>query len=98
MAARVRVIACGSVDRGDDAVAHVVLDAVLASPRAAVVDEMLTYTATGTPDEVAAYLEDFRSRTGADELMTVHYASTAARRLRSVELLAEAVDPAGVGA
>jgi luciferase family oxidoreductase group 1 len=81
--------------RGDRRLSSEEVDAVLASPRAAVVDEMLTYTATGTPEDVAAYLEDFRDRTGADELMTVHYASTAANRVRSVELLAGTVDPAG---
>jgi luciferase family oxidoreductase group 1 len=84
--------------RGDRRLTSEEVDAVLASPRAAVVDEMLTYTAAGTPDEVVAYLEDFRQRTGADELMTVHYANTAAARVRSVELLAGAVDPAGTAA
>ncbi len=71
------------------------VDTILSSPQAAVVDEMLTYTASGTAEQAAAYLEDFREKTGADELMTVHYASTAAARVRSVELLAGAVDPAG---
>jgi luciferase family oxidoreductase group 1 len=84
--------------RGDRRLSSEEVDAILASPRAAVVDEMLTYTATGTPDEVAAYLEDFRDRTGADELITVHYATSAAGRVRSVELLAGAVDPAGTAA
>jgi luciferase family oxidoreductase group 1 len=68
--------------------------ALLASPQAIAVDEMLAYTATGLPDEVANYLQQFAADTGADELMTVHYSDTVANRLRSVELLARALDPA----
>jgi luciferase family oxidoreductase group 1 len=84
--------------RGDRQLSSEEVDAILASPRAAAVDEMLTYTATGTAAEAAAYLDDFRRRTGADELITVHYANTVAGRVRSVELLAGAVDPAGTAA
>jgi luciferase family oxidoreductase group 1 len=84
--------------RGDRRLSSEEVDAILASPRAAAVDEMLTYTATGTAEEVAAYLEELRRKTGADELMTVHYSTTAAGRARSVELLAGAVDPAGSAA
>jgi luciferase family oxidoreductase group 1 len=65
---------------------------LLQGPQAAAVDEMLAYTATGLPDEVAAYLDDFAAKTGADELMTVHYSDTVANRLRSVELLAGALN------
>jgi alkanesulfonate monooxygenase SsuD/methylene tetrahydromethanopterin reductase-like flavin-dependent oxidoreductase (luciferase family) len=72
------------------------ITALLESPQAVAVDEMLAYTATGVPDEVAGYLRQFAADTGADELMTVHYSDTVANRLRSVELLAEALDPAGV--
>jgi alkanesulfonate monooxygenase SsuD/methylene tetrahydromethanopterin reductase-like flavin-dependent oxidoreductase (luciferase family) len=56
---------------------------------------MLTYCAVGTPPTVAAYLDDFQRRTGADELIVVHQADGVATRLRSVELLASAVDPGG---
>jgi luciferase family oxidoreductase group 1 len=84
--------------RGNRRLSSEEVDTILASPRAAVVDEMLTYTAAGTAEEAAAYLDDFRERTGADELITVHYGSTAANRVRSVELLAGAVDPAGTAA
>ena len=65
------------------------VDAILHSPRAEYIDHILTYTALGTPDAVAAYLEDFRRRTGADELITVHRALSVRERLRSVVLLAE---------
>jgi len=76
--------------RGERRLTDEEVEAVLSSPQAAVVDEMLTYTATGTPEEAAAYLERFREKTGADELITVHYADTVADRVSSVELLAEA--------
>ena len=62
--------------------------ALLASPQAAAVDEMLAYTAVGLADEVAAYLQNFAAETEADELMTVHYSDSVPNRLRSVELLA----------
>jgi luciferase family oxidoreductase group 1 len=71
--------------------------ALLASPQAAAVEEMLAYTASGLPEQVSAYLENFAAETGADELMTVHYSDTVANRLRSVELLAAALNPAGAG-
>ncbi|MFL5872651.1 MAG: LLM class flavin-dependent oxidoreductase [Solirubrobacterales bacterium] len=62
--------------------------ALLASPQAAVVDEMLAYTAVGTAEVVADYLERFAAETGADELITAHYSDSVANRLRSVELTA----------
>jgi luciferase family oxidoreductase group 1 len=62
--------------------------ALLESPQAAAVDEMLAYTATGTAEQVSSYLEGFAVDTGADELMSVHYSDSAANRLRSVELVA----------
>ena len=74
---------------GDD------IDAILASPQAAVVDEMMTYNAVGTPEQAGEYLERFRDETAADELMVVHQSNTVENRLRSVELLPEAVDPTG---
>jgi luciferase family oxidoreductase group 1 len=68
------------------------VDAILRSPQAAHVDQMLTYSAVGTPDTVAAYLDDFQRHTGADELIIVHHADTVAGRLRSVELVADAAN------
>jgi luciferase family oxidoreductase group 1 len=68
------------------------ITALLQSPQAVAVDEMLAYTATGVPDEVSSYLQQFAADTGADELMTVHYSDTVANRLRSVELVARALD------
>jgi luciferase family oxidoreductase group 1 len=67
-------------------------DELLAAGVAAQVDHMLTYTAAGTAADVRDYLDDFLRLTGADELMTVHQVPTAEGRLRSVALLAEALD------
>ena len=64
--------------------------ALLQSPEAAVVDEMLAYTAVGPPRRSAAYLQSFAADTGADELITVHYSDSVPNRLRSVELVARA--------
>jgi luciferase family oxidoreductase group 1 len=68
------------------------VDEVLRTPQAAVVDEMLQYSAVGSPVEVAGYLDDFQKMTGADELITVHRTTSASARLRSTELLADYVD------
>ncbi len=71
------------------------ITALLESPQAAAVDEMLSCTAVGLPDQAAGYLEKFAGDTGADELITVHYSDSVPNRLASVELLAGALDPAG---
>lgn len=68
------------------------IDAILASPQGGAVDEMLTYNAVGTPADAAEYLEQFRRLSRADELIVVHQSNTVENRLRSVELLAGAVD------
>ena len=81
--------------RGDARLTDDQVEAVLRSPQAAAVEQMLAYRAVGTPAAVAAYLADFQQHTGADELITVHHAGSVNGRLRSVELLAEAVDLAG---
>jgi luciferase family oxidoreductase group 1 len=65
--------------------------ALLQSPQAAVVDEMLAYTAAGTAEKVAGYLESFAADTGADELITAHYSDSVPNRLRSVQLTASAI-------
>ena len=70
-------------------------DQLLAQGAAVHVDQMLTYTALGRPDEVRSYLEDFRKLADADELITAHQSPTVESRLRSVELLAEAMEPDG---
>jgi luciferase family oxidoreductase group 1 len=71
-------------------------DQLLAAGAARHVDQMLTYSAVGTPAEVRAYLEDFVRTADADELIVAHQAPTTEGRLRSAELTAQAVEPAGV--
>jgi luciferase family oxidoreductase group 1 len=68
-------------------------DQLLAQGAAQHVDQMLTYTAVGTPAEVGEYVEWFRQRADADELITAHQAPRVEDRLRSVTLLAEAMEP-----
>ncbi len=65
-------------------------DAALASPAGQQVQLMGTYSAIGTPDKVRHYLEWFTGHARADELIVAHHAAPT-ERLRSIELLAEAV-------
>jgi luciferase family oxidoreductase group 1 len=67
-------------------------DALLAQGAAHHVDQMLTHTALGTPGEVGEYLDGFRKLADADELIVAHQSPTVEGRLRSVELLAEAME------
>ena len=91
---RIRTVGLYALQRGGDAedVTDAEADQLLASGFAAHVDQMLTYTAAGSPAEVGDYLDDFVRRTGADELITVHQAPSVEGRLRSVTLLAEAME------
>lgn len=81
--------------RGGQKLSEADIDAILASPQAAAIDEMLTYNAVGTPDEAGEYLEKFREHAVADELIVVHQSNSVENRLRSAELLTEAIDPTG---
>lgn len=77
--------------RGRAALTEDEIDLVLASPQMAHIDEMLTYAAIGTREVVRDYLEQFREHADADELMVVHQASSVASRLRSLDILADAM-------
>jgi alkanesulfonate monooxygenase SsuD/methylene tetrahydromethanopterin reductase-like flavin-dependent oxidoreductase (luciferase family) len=66
-------------------------DELLAGGAAVHVDHMLSYSAVGTPGEVGAYLDAFQRKIGADELIVVHQTPDIEDRLRSVTLLAEAM-------
>jgi luciferase family oxidoreductase group 1 len=66
-------------------------DQLLAAGLGAAVDQMLTYAAVGTPAEVSDYLDGFIRQTEADELIVVHQTPAIEGRLRSVTLLAEAM-------
>jgi luciferase family oxidoreductase group 1 len=58
------------------------------------VDQMLTYSAIGTPADVREAVHRFVKQADADEIIVAHQSPTPAARLRSVELLAEAMAPA----
>jgi luciferase family oxidoreductase group 1 len=66
-------------------------DLLLQQGAAEHVDQMFTYAAVGTRQDVADYLETFLKEADADELITAHQAPTAEGRLRSVTLTAEAL-------
>lgn len=85
LAKRNRVIAMFGRERPlrDDEV-----DAILTSPAGHHVEEMLTWSAVGTPEQVKRYVEAFARHSGANEVITVHQAPTGAGRQVSLELLA----------
>jgi luciferase family oxidoreductase group 1 len=66
-------------------------EAILASEAGRQIEQMVTYSAVGTPAEVRDYLEQFIEHADADELITAHQATSTAARLRSVELTADAL-------
>jgi luciferase family oxidoreductase group 1 len=65
------------------------LDLLLDSPAGQQVDQMLRYTAVGTPDAVTTYLDRFAEHADADELILASAATAQPRRLRTFELVAE---------
>ncbi|HLV05895.1 LLM class flavin-dependent oxidoreductase [uncultured Georgenia sp.] len=65
-------------------------DALLRSPQAAHLHQMMTYSAVGTPDVVREKVTEFAEQTGADELIIAHQGPRVEDRLRSAGLLAEA--------
>ena len=71
-------------------------DAILASPQGQQIAQMMHYSAVGTPERVASYLAEFAALAGADELITAHASPTIDQRLRSVDLIADAMDPVTV--
>jgi alkanesulfonate monooxygenase SsuD/methylene tetrahydromethanopterin reductase-like flavin-dependent oxidoreductase (luciferase family) len=66
-------------------------DLLLSSGAGVHVDRMLTHTAAGTPAEVREQLTAFARLADADELIVAHQAPGTEERLRSVTLVAEAV-------
>jgi len=64
-------------------------DAVLASDAGRSVEQMVVYSAVGTPEKVKDYVEAFVKHADADELIVAHQSPTPQAQLRSVELLAE---------
>jgi luciferase family oxidoreductase group 1 len=66
------------------------VDLLLDSPAGQQVDQMLRYTAVGTAATVAEQLDRFAEHAGADELILATSATDQMRRLRTLELVAEA--------
>ena len=66
------------------------VDAILASPARAHVDEMLRCSAVGTPEQVVRQLSAFAGAVGADELILAGAAPDKAAKLRTFELVAQA--------
>jgi luciferase family oxidoreductase group 1 len=64
-------------------------DEILASPQGAQIDEMMRYSAVGTPPEVKDFLDRFAVHADADELMVAAASPGIDARLRSLELLAD---------
>jgi luciferase family oxidoreductase group 1 len=67
-------------------------DQLLAQGAGQHVEGMLTHTAVGAPGQLAEYVEGFRELADADELIIAHQSSSVEGRLRSVELLAQAME------
>jgi luciferase family oxidoreductase group 1 len=65
----------------------------LPGPQRASLDQMLSCSAIGSPDTVAAAVQAFIAETGADELMITSQIHDHEARLRSYRLLAEAIMP-----
>ncbi|NEK87734.1 LLM class flavin-dependent oxidoreductase [Blastococcus saxobsidens] len=85
-----RNLAIGLFGRGQ-ALTDQQADQLLAQGAGHHVGTMLTHTAVGTPDQVRQHLEGFVRVADADELIVAHQSGSLEGRLRSVELLAEAM-------
>lgn len=72
------------------------IDALAASPQGQQVAQMMHYSAVGTPSEVSEYVRQFAHHAQVDEVITAHASPTIEQRLRSVDLLADAMDPVSV--
>ncbi|MQY24085.1 LLM class flavin-dependent oxidoreductase [Nocardia macrotermitis] len=73
---------------GDASFTDEEIDAFLASPNGRHLSEMTRYTAVGLAEDVHAYLTEFATSIGADELILAHHATDITDRIRSVELTA----------
>jgi luciferase family oxidoreductase group 1 len=67
---------------------------VLSSEAGRQIEQMVIYSAVGTPSDVKDYLEQFAKHAEADELIVAHQHTTTEGRLRSVELVADAISSA----
>jgi len=71
-------------------------DRVIASPQGQQIVHMMSYSAVGSPQTVAEYLEQFAEHAGADELIVALASPTTEERLRTLDLVAAAVGVATV--
>ena len=88
---RRRALAKALFGRGDNPLDDTDADLLLLGPQGRHVDEMLTYTAQGSPPALRRHLAEFARHADADELITVHHAAAVDGRLRSLELVSEAM-------
>ena len=88
---RVALIVPKGVDYTDEQA-----DQVLAMPQGQHLLQMMQYSAVGTPPEVASYLDEFLSHSGADELIVSHSTPFVEERMTSIRLTADLVDRVGV--
>jgi luciferase family oxidoreductase group 1 len=72
------------------------IDALVESPQGHQVAQMMHYSAVGTAPEVARYLTQFAQQAAVDEVITAHASPTIAERLRSIDLVADALHPVTV--
>jgi luciferase family oxidoreductase group 1 len=72
------------------------IDELMTTPQGQQVAQMMHYSAVGTPDVVSRYVREFAKVADLDEVITAHASATIDERLRSVDLLADAKDPATV--
>lgn len=67
-------------------------DMLLESPAGQQVENMMRYSAVGTPDVARTYLEEFAAKADADELIVATQITDRAAWIRSFELLAQAME------
>ncbi|CEA09538.1 Limonene 1,2-monooxygenase [Arthrobacter saudimassiliensis] len=67
-------------------------DQILKSPAGLQIEQMVRYSAVGTPDQVREYLDWFSGHAQADELIVASQASSHQAWLHSYELLAQAME------
>lgn len=84
-----RTLARGLAANGDPSVSDEHLDRLIDQGATAQFDNMFSYTAAGNASDIASYLTRFQNLARADELITVHQASTLEQRLLSLAVTSE---------
>lgn len=81
MRQRLKMMLRGGVS---DSISELDLDRILDSPSGAQVQNMMKYSAVGTPTQARDYAEQFARETGADELIVAHLAAGLEDRVYSI--------------